>query len=110
MDRLGRSRWLVLLALCFVFSSASAFAQANSGDLTGKVFDSSGAAIPTATVVALNDATGVRSTTQVSGDGIYRFSNLPIGKYSLTASAVGFATGYWKLIHDQPRRRRATPS
>ena len=51
----------VCLCLCFALCSGIVRAQAISGDLTGTVFDASGAAIPNATVVAFNDATGVKT-------------------------------------------------
>ncbi len=97
-DRFFRGGWLLLLALCFAFCSHSAYAQANSGDLTGTVYDSTGAAIPTATVVATNDETGVKTSTQVNGNGVYRFSNLPIGRYTLVASAAGFQNNQLKNV------------
>jgi LPXTG-motif cell wall-anchored protein len=73
-------------------------AQAISGDLTGTVFDSSGAAIPGATVVATHDATGVKTTATANGDGVYRFSNLPIGRYTVSGSASGFSSDDLKNV------------
>jgi len=68
------SLWaLCALCLCLSFFSGTAYAQANSGDLTGAVLDSSGAAIPNATVEALNDETGVKYTAQTNASGVYRF-------------------------------------
>src|SRR5271165_2522950 len=98
MDRFFRGKCLVLLAFCFTLFSVTARAQAISGDLTGKVFDSSAAAIPAATVVAVNDETGVRTTTQTTAEGVYRFANLPVGKYSITASASGFQSDQLKNV------------
>jgi len=98
MDRLSCRKWLVLLAICFVFCSGSAYAQAISGDLTGTVFDSSGAAIPNASVVALNDATGIKTTTQTNTEGVYRFTNLPVGRYTVTASLTGFTSDELKNV------------
>ncbi len=98
MNRSFRGKWLLLLAFCFTLFSVTAHAQAISGDLTGKVFDSSGAAIPGATVVAVNDQTGVGTTTQTTAEGVYRFANLPIGKYSITASASGFQSNQLKNV------------
>jgi len=98
MDRLFRGEWLVLLAFCFAFSSGTARAQAISGNLTGTVFDSSGASIPNATVVALSDDTGVKTTAQTNDGGVYRFTNLPIGRYTLTASAPGFTSDELKNV------------
>src|SRR5271165_6506148 len=98
MNQLFRSKWLGLFALCFLLNPGFAHAQAISGDLTGTVLDASGAAIPNATVVALDDATGVKSTTETNANGVYRFSNLLVGKYSVTASAKGFSTDTLKNI------------
>lgn len=92
--------WLLsaVLCTCLTIFSSSAFAQANSGDLTGSVLDSSGAAIPNATVIAANDETGVQTTTQSNAGGVYRFTNLPVGRYTITASASGFTTDTLKNV------------
>jgi Carboxypeptidase regulatory-like domain/TonB dependent receptor len=90
--------WWLLCVFCLLISTAPLFAQANSGDLTGTVFDTSGAAIPNATVVALDDSTGVRTTAQTNAGGVYRFTNLPAGRYTLTASAAGFTTDTLKNV------------
>jgi hypothetical protein len=82
---------IALLAI-LLFAPIAGFAQAISGDLTGTVSDPSGAAIPSANVVATNDATGVKTSATANATGVYRFSNLPVGRYTLTASATGFAT------------------
>lgn len=97
INRLIRGNWLALVALCFVFT-AGAYAQAISGDLTGTVFDTSGAGIPNATVVALDDATGVKTVAQANAGGVYRFTNLPIGRYTVTASATGFSSDQLKNV------------
>jgi len=98
INRLLSSKWLVLLAVCFVFSSGTLFAQAVSGDLTGSILDASGAGIPNATVTATNDATGIKSSTQANSNGVYRLTNLPVGRYTLTASATGFSANTLKNI------------
>ncbi len=67
-------------------------AQAISGDLTGTVLDATGAAIPNATVTAQNEATGAKTQAPSNGDGVYRLTNLPVGTYTLSAAATGFAT------------------
>src|SRR5580704_13687803 len=102
MDHLFRGKRLVVLAFCFAFCAAfcsvSARAQAISGDLTGTVFDSSGAAIPGASVAALNDATGVKAATLANASGVYRFTNLPIGRYTVIATMSGFSTDQLKNV------------
>jgi hypothetical protein len=66
-------------------------AQLTSGNLTGTIYDQTGAIVPGATVVAHNTATGVDSTTSATSGGEYRFENLPIGAYSLIITSPGFA-------------------
>jgi Carboxypeptidase regulatory-like domain/TonB dependent receptor len=90
--------WWLLCVFSLMISANTLFAQANSGDLTGTVFDTSGAAIPNAAVVALDDSTGVRTTAQSNAGGVYRFTNLPVGRYTLTASAAGFSTDTLKNV------------
>ena len=76
---------LIALAACL-----ASFAQSISGDLSGTVYDASGAIVPNATVVAKNDATGVESSTASTAAGEYHLSNLPPGTYTVTVTATGF--------------------
>jgi carboxypeptidase family protein/TonB-dependent receptor-like protein len=79
----------VLLALaCFLFSFP-AFAQFNAS-IQGTVTDASGAVIPNATVKATNQETGVSSSTQTTGAGVYRLAGLPPGIYTVMVSATSF--------------------
>lgn len=78
---------VILIALAGCLAS---FAQSISGDLSGTVYDASGAIVPNATVVAKNDATGVESSTNSTAAGEYHLSNLPPGTYSITVTATGF--------------------
>jgi Carboxypeptidase regulatory-like domain len=66
-------------------------AQVISGDLVGSVLDRTGAVVPGAAVEATNTGTGVKYQTKASETGAYRFNNLPVGTYNVTASAVNFA-------------------
>jgi len=84
------SRLLTLLTICFLFSQTFVLAQSVSGELVGTVYDSTGAAIPNATVAAKNVATGIETTTQSSATGQYRLPNLLVGVYDLTVAASGF--------------------
>src|SRR5258705_748907 len=65
-------------------------AQQTRGTLRGVIKDELGATIVGATVT-LTDATGVEKTTTTNGEGAYVFTGLAPGKYSLLASAPGFA-------------------
>lgn len=81
-------------ALCIVFLvlTACAFGQLTSGDLVGTVFDPTGAGVPNANVEAVNQATGVKSSTKTAETGQFRFTNLPVGLYTVTSTAGGFNT------------------
>ena len=67
-------------------------AQQILGTITGTVMDSSGAAIPDATVKALNIATNLEVTERSEGNGSYVIPNLPAGTYKVTITKEGFQT------------------
>ena len=67
------------------------FGQATDGNLVGTVVDASGGMVPNANVVITNVATGVKTEAATSSGGEYRFNNIPVGRYNMTASASGFA-------------------
>ena len=73
-----------------VIGCTPGFAQLVSGNLTGTIYDASGATVPNATVVAHNDATGVENSTASGSTGEYRISNLPPGGYTIAVTAPGF--------------------
>lgn len=70
---------------------ATCFAQLVSGNLTGTVYDPSGAVVANATVIAHNDGTSVETSTKSTSAGVYNFYNLPVGTYTLSATAQGFS-------------------
>ncbi len=90
MQKFTTGRCLALLALFVLLGQALAVAQSVSGELVGNVYDSTGAAIPNATIVATNTATGVKTNTTSSATGQYRLTNLSVGTYDLSVSAAGF--------------------
>src|SRR6266576_403319 len=78
------------IVLVILISALVAFAQQGRGALRGLVVDELGAAIVGASVT-LTDAKGQEKTTVTNAEGLYTFSGLTAGKYSLRASAKGFA-------------------
>ncbi|MEZ5399510.1 MAG: carboxypeptidase regulatory-like domain-containing protein [Bryobacteraceae bacterium] len=68
----------------------SAFGQASDGNVTGVVYDPSGAVISGAAVEATQVSTNAVSATVSGPDGSYRFNNLPVGRYEIRASADRF--------------------
>jgi hypothetical protein len=77
---------LLVIALC-----ATAFAQ-GTATLTGTVADPNGAVVSGATVTATNVATNVSYNTQTTDAGLYRFSALPVGGYTVKVESSGFST------------------
>ena len=66
-------------------------AQTTTGDVTGTVLDTSGAAVAQASVTAVNEATSETFTTTTNPSGEFHLGNLPAGKYDLAATANGFS-------------------
>jgi hypothetical protein len=73
-------------------------AQLVSGNLSGTVYDVSGAIVPNAAVIAHNDATGVENTTTSTSTGEYRIVNLPGGTYTVIVTAPGFTKAELKNV------------
>ncbi|PWT91682.1 MAG: hypothetical protein C5B55_07715, partial [Blastocatellia bacterium] len=72
--------------------STSAFSQTNKADIVGTVKDSSGAAIPGATVTITKVDTGAERTVTANDDGNYNAPLLDIGTYKVTATKQGYQT------------------
>ena len=85
-----RSLLGLLVAVCSLIGS-SAMAQEARGTIQGRVVDTSGAAVPGATVEVLNTATGVVTPTTTNAEGSYRVPFLNPGKYRVTVSLEGFS-------------------
>src|SRR6266403_462050 len=76
----------------FVVCVLTAVAQTGTSNITGTVRDMQGAVVPGATVTAKNDATGVTSTQTTNDAGLYAFTALPVGNYTITVEKQGFKT------------------
>jgi Carboxypeptidase regulatory-like domain len=83
---------LAVLSLAFLMGG-SAFAQTFRGTILGTVSDSSGAAVPGATVTIKNLDTGLSRTVATQEDGSYAAPELPLGSYSVTVEKAGFKSG-----------------
>ena len=75
-----------------LFSIIPLNAQVDTGTIVGKVADSSGAVINGAKVTLKNEGTGVSLTTTSASDGLYQFTPVRVGSYTLEASSAGFQT------------------
>jgi hypothetical protein len=91
---LSRCAVVLSTALLFLFalSPKATRAQTVTGNITGAVTDPNGAVVVGATVTARNAQTGVESRATTNQAGVYGIRFLPIGRYTLTVTANGFAT------------------
>ncbi|OFW05857.1 MAG: hypothetical protein A3H96_15640 [Acidobacteria bacterium RIFCSPLOWO2_02_FULL_67_36] len=82
---------LLVVLMAFPLASAAS-AQVTTATIVGTVTDSSGAALPGATVTARNVDTGFNRTVPSNEAGAYRLEFLPIGSYVVEVSLSGFRT------------------
>ena len=90
-------------ALCLgllLMSSSWMLGQAVTGNLQGRVLDTTGAAIPEASVTVVNAATGLTRSATASAVGEYQFTGLPAGDYTVNAQKQGFQKGAKKIHLD----------
>ena len=81
-----------------LFSATPAFPQATNGEITGRVLDSAGAAVPGATITARNEGTGLTRTANSGPTGDYTLSSLPAGSYTVSAELTGFKKSVRKAV------------
>src|SRR5919107_2157824 len=81
---------LVLAALLFAFS-ATAFAQLETGQITGRVTDPNGAVVPGAAVAVKSVENGAVRNATADEEGTYSVTNLLPGLYDVTVEAPNFA-------------------
>ena len=82
---------LGVFVVLFSLVPSSGAAQEARGTIQGRVVDSSGAAIPGASVEVLNIATGVVMPTTTNAEGSYRVPFLIPGNYRVTVFLEGFS-------------------
>jgi hypothetical protein len=84
----------IFVGLLFLAGASTAFAQGGggTGTLTGTVVDSTGAALPGATVSATEANTGSIRTVVSNETGLFRILALNPGRYWLGVELAGFRT------------------
>lgn len=90
---------IVLVSALFLIPARFAFAQLDQGTITGIVQDQTGAVVSGASVTLTNVDEGSVLKTRSDHSGIYVFSPIKIGSYSVSASAPGFATTTQTNLH-----------
>src|ERR1700727_1843575 len=86
-------RVVMFLALLLPgFLALPAHAQQTLGKVSGTVTDATGAAIPAASILLVNEQTAATRNTTSNGAGSYLVQDLSIGTYTVTITAPGFNT------------------
>jgi outer membrane receptor protein involved in Fe transport len=75
-----------------LFGVATLWGQSPQGTITGIIADAQGARVPGVEVVATQVATNLTYKGSSSEDGTYVIPALPVGRYTVTATAAGFKT------------------
>jgi hypothetical protein len=88
--RRALSAALTATALALLAFSSPAHAQAVRGALLGNISDSSGSAVPGATITVTDQGTSISSTTVTNQDGYFTFPNLKDAIYRVEAELSGF--------------------
>jgi hypothetical protein len=100
----------MMIALLLIFGVSlphRVYAQGTTATLGGTIMDSSGAVIPQATVQLKNTTSGDLRTTQSNGSGVFSFSAIPSGDYTLDIKAKGFSTFEQTGVHLDPGDERS---
>jgi outer membrane receptor protein involved in Fe transport len=74
-----------------VGAAVPAYAQQTTGNITGRIVDDQGSAVPGVTVTGRNTQTGFTRSDVSDAEGIYRLTALPVGTYDITAELQGFS-------------------
>jgi hypothetical protein len=79
-----------VIAILWGLSASISNAQTTDGSLRGEVTDNQGATVADAKVSATNLASQVTYNTTTTSSGVFVFSNLPVGIYSMAVEKDGF--------------------
>ena len=85
-----RNRKAVGLIALFLLLAMPMLAQNNTGIISGRVTDPSGAVIPNAQITVTQTETNVEVPSATNSDGLFRMPSLINGPYKVTIIAAGF--------------------
>lgn len=89
--RIIHTVWLgVILSGLLLFAAPAVLAQTTAGTVQGTVRDNSQAVIPGAAVTLKNLGTGLEKQAVTNDIGLYQFSIVQVGKYSIQVERQGF--------------------
>ena len=93
-------RVVACLLICLLLAGGMAFAQGTgaSGDIIGTVLDPSGAVLPNATVIATDQARGIKRSITSDSSGHYEIPGLSPSIYDVSVEHSGFQTSIQKGV------------
>ena len=83
---------MVFAAFVITLAAPNAHAQVLYGSIVGNVTDSTGAALPGATVTIEQTETKLTRELVTDAAGVYHFTAVPSGTYTVTVTMTGFRT------------------
>jgi hypothetical protein len=83
---------VVLVAVMVGLGAVTAWGQVANGSITGRVTDTTGAALPSTDVTLTRTDTGLVLHATTNGEGIYSFPSLQTGPYVVETAKAGFKT------------------
>lgn len=90
---------LTVALIVVLFAALSVTAQVDvSAGLSGSVLDPSGSGVPNASLLALNQQTGVETRVTADGKGSFLFPSLAAGSYTISCEAGGFKQFFVKDV------------
>lgn len=92
-------RFSAVVVCLFFLMTTRGFGQVDQGTINGTVMDTTGAVIPGATVTLISSETDLALKTKTNNAGVYTFSPIKIGDYTVMATAPGFAKIVQNGIH-----------
>jgi hypothetical protein len=84
------SKRIATLAVLVLLLTIAAFAQNNTGIISGKIVDPTGAVVPNAQITVTQADTGVDSASESNSEGLFRVPGLRDGPYRVAVTATGF--------------------
>jgi hypothetical protein len=91
LTRFSRVFSAIALLAVVLFSALPMSAQFDTGTITGRVTDASGAVVAHAAITVTNVGTGIQKSFVTDQSGNFVASSLPYGTYVVATSASGFA-------------------
>lgn len=85
-----RKRPVIGLAALVLLLAMPVLAQNNTGIISGRVTDPSGAVVPNAQITVTQTETNVDAVSATNSDGLFRVPSLINGPYRVTVTASGF--------------------